>query len=263
MDPLITFLLYAALLVIVSMIGAYAPRFRTLSDSQTHLLISFSTGVFLGLLFLMLLPEAIEEAHGHGGYDLNIVFGATLLGFLAIMSIETYMKHKHMAGCSCECGEDRHSHKLTSTSSFIGLSIHAICDGLALAATFLAGEEVGLMATVGMCIHKFVVLMSLSSTMLLTDMKKKECMKRLLMFSMITPIAGLMFFFVLNGIDMDGITGLPLAFAAGTFMYVSLCNMLPEAFHRKKQDSKSYYLLILGILVILAMTLIFPHSHAH
>ena len=263
MDPLITFALYAALLVTVSMIGAYVPRFRTLGDSQTHLLISFSAGVFLGLLFLMLLPEAIEEAHGHGGYDLPLVMGAVLVGFLAMMSIETYMKHKHMACCSCECGEDRHSHKLTSTSSFIGLSVHAICDGMALAATFLAGEEVGLLATVGMCVHKFVVLMSLSSTMLLTDMRKKECMKRLFAFAMITPIAGLAFFFLLNGIDLEGLTGLPLAFAAGTFMYVSLCNMLPEAFHRKKQDSKSFYLLILGILVILVMTLLFPHSHAH
>lgn len=263
MDPLITFSLYALLLVAVSMLGAYAPRLRTLSDAQTHLLISFSTGVFLGLLFLMLLPQAIEEGHGHGGYDLPIVMGAVLVGFLTIMTLETYMKNRHMSGCGCECCEDRHSHRLISTSSFIGLSVHAICDGLALAATFLAGETVGLMATIGMCVHKFVVLMSLSSTMLLTDLKKKQCMKRLFVFSMITPVAGLLFFFVLNGIELDGYTGLPLAFAAGTFMYVALCNMLPEAFHRKKQNSKSYYLLVLGIALILLMVLLFPHSHAH
>ena len=78
---------------------------------------------------------------------------------------------------------------------------------------------------------------------------------------MITPIAGIMFFLILNDISLDGVTGYPLAFAAGTFMYVALCDMLPEAFHRKKQDSRSYYLIILGIIVILAMTLMFPHSH--
>ncbi len=260
MDPMIAFILYAVLLTAVSMAGAYLPRIKTLGDSQTHLLISFSTGVFLGILFLMLLPEAIEESE-HGGIEAEFTMGIVMLGFITIMSVETYLKHKHMSCCGCECGEDRHGHKLVSVSSFIGLSIHAVCDGLALAATFLAGETVGLMATIGMCIHKFVVLMSLSSTMLLTDLKKKECLKRLLGFSLITPIAGILFFLILNDISLDGVTGYPLAFAAGTFMYVALCDMLPEAFHRKKQDSRSYYLIILGIIVILAMTLMFPHSH--
>lgn len=262
MDPMILFLIYAALLVIVSMAGAYIPRLRTFGDSQTHLLISLSTGVFLGILFMMLLPEAIEEGE-HGGIETEILMGIVMLGFITVMSIETYLKHKHMAGCSCECGEDRHGHKLVSLSSFIGLSVHAICDGLALAATFLAGETVGLMATIGMCVHKFVVLLSLSSTMLLTDMKKKECMRRLLGFALITPVSGIVFFLVLNGISIDGFTGYPLAFAAGTFMYVALCDMLPEAFHRKKQDSRSYYLILLGIAIILVMTILFPHNHVH
>lgn len=262
MDPMILFLMYAALLVAISMFGAYIPRLKTLGDSQTHLLISLSTGVFLGILFLMLLPEAIEEGE-HGGIEAEVLMGIVMLGFITVMSVETYLKHKHMAGCGCECGEDRHGHKLVSLSSFIGLSVHAVCDGLALAATFLAGETVGLMATIGMCVHKFVVLLSLSSTMLLTDMKRKECMKRLLGFSLITPISGIVFFLVLNGISIDGFTGYPLAFAAGTFMYVALCDMLPEAFHRKKQDSRSYYLILLGIAIILVMTILFPHNHVH
>lgn len=260
MDSIIVFAGYALVLLAVSMAGAFIPHVRKLKDEQAHLLVALSTGIFLGLLFMMLLPEALEETE-HGGHDMHFAMYTILAGFVVIMLIEMVMKHRHMSGCSCQCCEDAHSHKITSISSFIGLSVHAACDGLALAATFLAGEEVGFLATVGMCIHKFVVLFSLSSTMLLTNMSRREMLRYLLGFSLITPLAGLLFFGLLSGFDLEGITGLPLAFAAGTFMYVALCDMLPEAFHRKNQDIRSFILILVGIAAIAVISLLFPHVH--
>lgn len=260
MDSMVTFLLYAVVLLVVSMAGACIPHIRKLKDGQAHLLVALSTGIFLGLLFLMLLPEALEEVE-HGGYDIHEAMYAILAGFVLIMLIEMVMKHRHMSACSCQCCEDAHSHRITSMSSFIGLSVHAACDGLALAATFLAGEEVGLMATIGMCIHKFVVLFSLSSTMLLINTDRRTSLLYLLGFSLITPIAGILFFLLFSGIEMEGLTGLPLAFAAGTFMYVALCDMLPEAFHRKNQDIRSFILIVAGIVLMAVFTTLFPHAH--
>ena len=40
-----------------------------------------------------------------------------------------------------------------------------------------------------------------------------------------------------------------------------MCDILPEAYHRKKQDLGSYGLVILGIVLILAFSLLFPHTH--
>ncbi len=258
MDSLVTFTLYSILLLVVSMAGAFLPRVKELDDKQAHLLVSLSAGIFLGLLFFLLLPEAIEECE-HGGVDVHVMMCAIAAGFIVILIIENLMKHRHMGTCSCECCQDAHSHKITSMSSFIGLSVHAACDGLALASTFMAGESVGLIATVGMCIHKFVVLFSLSTTMVLGDVDRPYA--RLFAFSLITPVAGIVFFLALSGIDIDEFTGIPLAFAAGTFMYVSMCDMLPEAFHRKKQDSASLALVIAGIVLILVFSLLFPHTH--
>ena len=261
MDAVLTFALYSLVLLLVSMAGAFLPRIKELNDRQAHLLMALSAGIFIGLLFFLLLPEAIHESE-HGGFNVHVVMYAIAAGFVLIMTVETMLKHRHMGGCSCECCQDNHNHKLMSMSSFAGLSIHAACDGLALAATFLAGEEVGLIATVGMCIHKFVVLFSLSTTMLLTDYSRKQALWRLFAFALITPLAGVVFFLALSGIgDLDGITGLPLAFAAGTFMYVALCDILPEAFHRKKQDLGSYGLVLLGIALIILFVLYFPHTH--
>ncbi len=280
MNTVIMFLIYSLAILAISMIGAYLPRMRTLSDRQIHLLVSLSTGIFIGLLFLMLLPEAFEkilhtafheaEEAGLAGHELfetlvaaiHPALYAILAGFLLILFINTWMKKRHMATCTCGCSSDTHSHKLTSLSSFAGLSVHAACDGLALAATFLAGGEIAALTTLSMCIHKFVVLFSLSSMTLVSDIPKKKSMRYLVMFGLITPISGLLFFGLLSGIDgWSNFTGIPLAFAAGTFMYVALCDMLPESFHRRDQSGKSLALLVVGILIILAMTLIFPHSH--
>lgn len=260
MDVVITFILFAILLLAVSMAGAVLPRMRDLSDRQAHLLLALSAGIFLGLLFFLLLPEAVHECED-GGFNIHEFAYALAAGFVLIMAVETYLKHRHMCTCDCQCCQEAHSHKLTSMSSFIGLSVHAACDGLALAAAFLAGEEVGLLTTVGMCIHKFVVLFSLSSTMVLTDYSKKQALIRLLAFALITPIAGLLFFGLFSGISTEGLTGIPLAFAAGTFLYVSVCDMLPEAFHRKGDDVRSIGLVILGLVLILLFTICFPHSH--
>jgi len=259
MDNLVTLILYSLGILAISMAGAYLPRVKTLSDRQIHLLVALSTGIFLGLLFLLLLPEALEECE-HGGIDTHDTMFALLAGFMLIMSVEIYLKHRHMDSCGCEC--DSHSHKLVSFSSMIGLSIHAACDGIALAATFLAGGEIAAITTVGMCIHKFVVLFSLSSITLVTDIPKKRSLRYLLAFSLITPLSGLLFFGVLDGVsDVEGLAGIPMAFAAGTFMYVALCDMLPEAFHRKKQDMKSFLLVLVGVAIIGAITIFFPHVH--
>ena len=260
MEAIVQFALYALLLLGVSAAAAYLPMAKTLKDSQLHLLIALAAGIFLGLLLFMLLPEAIEECE-HGDIDTHYAMMAVALGFLVILIINVILKEKHKATCGCECHGDLHGHRLTSMSSFVGLAIHAACDGLALAAMFMAGEEVGLMATIGLCIHKFVELFSLSSTMLLSDLGKKKSYRMLGAFSLITPVAGLVFFALFRDMEVEGTLGLPLAFAAGTLMYVTMCDMIPESFHRSKQNKMALALLIAGIVVMLAVALLFPHEH--
>ena len=110
MDTALNFLIYSLGILAISMIGAYLPRVRTLSDRQIHLLVALSAGIFIGLLFLLLLPEALEECE-HGGVDTHNAMMAILAGFLLIMAVETWLKHRHMNGCGYECGQDFHSHR--------------------------------------------------------------------------------------------------------------------------------------------------------
>jgi len=61
--------------------------------------------------------------------------------------------------------------------------------------------------------------------------------------------------------EVEGTLGLPLAFAGGTLMYVTMCDLIPEAFHREEKDLKSLALLLIGVGIMVALALLFPHSH--
>lgn len=260
MEVWATFLIYTLALLAVSALGAYMPFIRKLDDKQTHLLVALSTGIFLGILFFLLLPEAFGEGV-EGGWKIRDIAIVILIGFGVILTIDVILKHYHMVSCPCECHEDDHKHELTSVSAFIGLSIHACVDGLVLATTLIADPNIGFVALGGMCLHKFVELFSLSSTFHLSDKTKKQIIAYLTIFTLITPVAALFSFLVLNGVEVDGKVGIPLAFSAGTFMYVALCNMMPEAFHRKKQVLPSFIMVLIGLAIAAVVFLLFGHTH--
>ena len=260
METVLTFVIYTVALLAVSLLGAYMPYFRKLDDNQVHLLIAMSAGIFLGILFFLLLPEAVHESL-EGDIDIKYVMLTVLLAFLAILLVDVLIKHFHMASCPCECHKDQHKHRVGSFSAYIGLTIHAFIDGLILATTLLADSEIAWAALIGLCIHKFVELFSLSSTFLLSDEDKGTVMKYLLSFALITPIGAVISFLVLNGASVDGMIGIPMAISAGTFMYVALCDMVPEAFHRENQQLKSFVFLVIGIAIAAVVFLAFGHAH--
>ena len=258
MEPIVKFLLYSLLLIAVSFIGAYLPMIGKKKDERIHLMISLSAGIFIGLLMFMLLPEGLEECE-MGGINTQQALMYMAAGFLVIMAIEIVMKQHHIRTCCC--GEDHdhdHDYNMAPSSAFIGLAIHAACDGLSLAAMFMAGEETGLIFAVGLCVHKFVELFSLSSTMMLSHKDRKTSLRNLALFSFITPVAGLLFFLLFSGMEVEGTLGIPLMFAGGTLLYVVTCDIIPEAFHHEEHNTRSFLVLLLGVALMFAIAVFFP-----
>jgi len=252
MEPMIMFILYSALLVVFSAIGAYLPRATKMSEESIHLLIALSAGLFLGLLLFILIPEGLEESEEgdiSGHYAMMVLAAA----FLIVMAIESYVAHNSKT-------EESISHNVGSLGLYVGLGIHAVCDGLVLAALFMAGEAVGLMATIGLCIHKFADMFSLSSVTLISDSDNKKAMRRLLAFILITPIASILFYILMGDMELEGTIGIPLMVASGTMLYVTVCDVLPEAFHEGK-TLKSVGMVILGVVLMALFFVLFPHAH--
>jgi len=257
-DPLLILALFAVVIFAVSLLGAYLPLMVKAGPRLMHLMVAFSAGIFLGILFFMLMPEAFKETE-------NSMDAVTwiLIGFLIVLFINVALKQLHIGSCPCEeCNDDEHTHGLTSISAFAGLAIHAAIDGMILAIGISEGDEMGMMALLAIAIHKFVEVFSLSSTFMLTDYTKKKVMIYMLAFCLITPIAAFVSMPIVEIVhEME--VFVPLAIATGTFMYVTIYHLLPEAFHKQKDTLASSFLVLAGITLIAAIVLLLSIGGGH
>jgi len=184
-------------------------------------------------------------------------------GFLAVLFIDVFLKWKHMSSCPCEeCHDKDHVHEITSFTAFAGLAVHAVVDGIVVSIALVADPSIGAIALTGIALHKFVEVFALSSTFMLTDMKKKEAAVYLLLFSLITPIAAFASMPVVDILEnIDDSIFIPLAVATGTFLYVSIYALLPEAFHERRDSMISFALVVIGIVVIALISIALGEAH--
>lgn len=257
MDPYLVLLIFSLAIIAVSLLGAYLPAIKELGERRMHLMVALSAGIFIGILFFMLLPETFEEAT-----DAHDAVIWILVGFLIVLFIDVLLKQMHMNSCKCGREHDPHNHELISFSAFAGLAIHAAIDGMLLSVSLSAGDEVGLAALAAIAIHKFVEIFSLSSTFMLTKMGERKSMMYLSIFALITPVAA---FVTMPLVDLVSAVHvfIPLAIATGTFMYVGIYSLLPEAFHVRKDSLVSFALVIIGIVIIAVLSTLLGHGHVH
>ncbi|MDR0198128.1 MAG: ZIP family metal transporter, partial [Methanomassiliicoccaceae archaeon] len=248
MDPYLILLIFAAVVLAVSAAGAFLPRIVKFNIRQVHLMVAVSAGIFLGILFFMLLPETFHEAHGREMSAVTWIIG----GFLAVLFIDVLLKRMHMDVCPCEeCHDNDHRHEITSFTAYAGLAIHAAVDGMVISIALIADPHIGAVAMVGIGMHKFADSFALSSTFMLTGMKKKKITVYLIIFVLITPVAAFLSMPVVNILeDIGDSIFIPLAIATGTFMYVGIYALLPEAFHERRDSMVSFALVIVGIVAI-------------
>ena len=250
MDELLKVTIFAIVILLITLLAGRLPFRIKKSPSNLHLLITFSTGVMIGVLFIMLMPEALERTDD-AGYSFEIASYMILIGFVLLLVIDFFVKRYLQV--EENCAEEK-THTVTSLSAFAGLAIHSFFDGLALAAAFVAGEEVGIMVLIALCLHKAVVVFSLASTLLMSE-NKRSAWKFIVAFSVISPIATVVSYIGMNSGNMD-FAGPALCFSVGIFMFVTLCDMVPEAFHHKDKGFGQITVLILGLLLVAVVSAI-------
>ena len=241
MDSLTLLLLFSVLIVIVSLLGGSLPLLGKWDTVQLHLMAALSAGVFIGATFLILLPEAV------GSMDAGEALTLVMVGFVIILLIETILQHHHQEECDEHTAD--HQHILTSTTAFVGLSVHSTMDGFALGVAVVLGQELGTIVFLAILAHKAIDVFSLTTTFRLAEIRRKTAVMYMVLFSLITPTAALVAFPFIDWLQNIEI-GVPLALAGGTFMYVGIYDLLPEAFHEKHDHYKSFALVVLGIVAM-------------
>jgi len=231
----------ALLLLAVSLAGALPPLFRRWSERGLHLFVAVAAGIFLGTIFLHLLPELAGQGDAQVK-DAAPALGpwiAALAGLLLLFALERVW----LRGLAERSGANVHTGLWVAT--YLGLSLHSLTAGVALTA-ILHSEAAQTQFLLSYLVHKASESFSLATVMRLAHVKTGSALALLVCFAAIEPLA------LLGGSQVfehhPSIDGLLTGFACGTFLYVAVCDLLPEVFHGTERPRLKLAAVVLGVL---------------
>jgi zinc and cadmium transporter len=227
---------YGALIFCASALGGVLPlAFKGISEKFLKRYVSFGAGLLLGMALLHMLPEAAEW--------LPRTFGIWLLaGFLLLLILERFMMVH-------SCDEHGCSYHHIGVAAFMGLSVHGVIEGLALASSVVASPKLGPMIFLAILAHKVPAGFALSTLLRLASKSDRQIGLFTLGLAISGPIGIAMAYSLLNLEGLQEATGALLALSAGTFLYISACDLLPElhANHKERLPRLAFFLAGLAI----------------
>ena len=265
MSPLLLIVVYCVLILLASLAGGMVPLLIRLTHTKMQVAISFVAGLMLGVGLLHMLPHAIAEV---GMAGLDQVVACLLFGFLAMFFVERFFSFHH------HDVEDEHqshaAHELTWSGAAVGLTLHSVLAGIALAASVEAesgsGQQqfvVGLATFLVIFLHKPFDSMTLGTLMAVGDwpLRVRHLINGL--FALAIPVGAVLFYVGVGG--SQGAAGAALAwalaFSAGMFLCIAMSDLLPELQFHRHDRIKLSVALVLGLALAWAIGQFEPHGH--
>jgi zinc and cadmium transporter len=207
-------------------------------------LVSLSAGVLLGTALLQVLPEAFESGAGAHALFMTLLLG--LLFFFLLEKADLYRHGHHHEGD----GHEHHRHYDEEQAGrggwavLVGDSIHNFCDGVIIAAAFLADERLGWMTALAIVAHEipqevgdYIVLLNAGFTR-----------ARALLFNALSGLAsvagGVLGYLVVE--PWRELFPYLLVVAASSFVYIAVADLLPQLQRRLRWSDTLAQLAWLG-----------------
>jgi zinc and cadmium transporter len=210
-----------------------------LNPSWISRLVSFAVGALLGAVFVELLPHALEIGHAQP------VMITVLAGMLAFFLLEKLVLWRHAHGHDEHddaADETEHQHALhahpgtdggrSGLMILIGTSVHNFCDGIVIAAAFLADTALGVAATVAIVAHAVPQQVGDFAVLVHSGLPRAKALAWNVTVGIATLAGALAGFFALAG--MQQILPMVLAIAASSLLYVALADLIPSL-HRRPE----------------------------
>lgn len=295
MWPIILIAIYCLLVALASLAGGILPSRMRLSHTGMQAIMSFVGGLVLGVGLLHLLPHSFCQT---GSLDHTV--WAALAGLLTMFFlIRIFHVHQHgpveqAEACGhshCATSEDHkdhrhhdyptdgercvaHQHRYSWLGLFMGLALHTVIDGMAMAASVsvqahraAAGLSLFGMGTfLAVLLHKPLDAMSITTVMAAGGWSVRARNLVNLGFAMMCAVGAAAFYLGIQQFadSQQTILGWALGFAAGVFLCISLGDILPEVQFHAHDKAKLSTALVLGIALAYAIGFVEPaHQHGH
>jgi zinc and cadmium transporter len=273
MNGIGTLSLYTGAILAGALAGGALPLFGTARRSDV--LLSFSAGVMLGAAFFHMLPEAVEAS------GVNAI-PFVLAGFVLVYLLERFVLvhvcaepgpqpvaegaaadvhvhgapgHVHVHGDATGC-----TVHTMGLAAFLGMSLHTIGDGFALAAAS-AEANLGLLVFLAILAHKIPNAFSLSAILRAEGYSRPRALLMNAAFALMVPLGALSFVVLRAVIRVDTFTSIALAGSAGTFLHLSLSDILPDV-HRRGVAKWRLTIAVIAGLALMGALRFLRHGHA-
>ncbi len=253
MAPIVYSLIAAVCIMLVSLSGILftAKRMGGWMEKNLPLLATFSIGIF-AVITWGLFSEALE--HGAGlVVVISVVAGAALVKLLSTLIPEAHHHH--------DPHTDHGHSRIDARHIIMGDAVHNIGDGLLLVPAFIADTQLGIATAVGILLHELVQEISEYFILRESGYTKKEALIRNF-FASTSILIGIFLSAALSSVA--ALEAPLIGLSAGGFLYILLKDLVPHTLSsitKKGKGEKHIQALVLGILIMLGVNAILPHSH--
>jgi zinc and cadmium transporter len=274
MSPVWWLTIYCVLVLVASLMGGWLLLIIRPTHTRLQMAISFVAGLMLGIALLHFLPDADEQLH-----SLNQTAVWMLGGFLVMFFLQRFFHFHHHDSAEgdpedCDHGpavleepahdHEHHAHTLADKSArqlswvgtALGLTLHSLLDGLALAAAVEAGARghvqlAGLGVALVVILHKPFDAMAISALMTASGSSRFSRHVLNSLFALASPIGAVLFYLGASQFAGSDVVflGRALAFCAGTFLCIASSDLLPELQFHSHDRFKLSVALLAGLTV--------------
>jgi zinc and cadmium transporter len=232
-----------------------------LRASWIPMLVSFAIGTLLGAAFLEVIPHAFDQGDAH---EAAIAILGGIFGFFVLEKLMLW-RHCHTEDCEAhdphEAGTSAaaHDHGRSGSLIIVGDTIHNFVDGLLIAAAFLQGTELGIVAAVAIIAHEIPQEVGDFLILLHSGYSRARALAMNLLSSLATIVGGVLGYYGLQA--MEGLETALLGIVAASMIYVAVADLIP-GLHRRPQlrDGATQTVLIaLGIGCIAMVRALVSH----
>ncbi|CAG1001141.1 Zinc transporter ZupT [Burkholderiales bacterium] len=228
-------------------------------------LVSFAVGALLGAVFLEMLPHALEDGSAH---EVMLVVLAGLLAFFLLEKLVLW-RHSHGHEAHDDSAEEtEHQHALHAHGHdggrsghmiLIGNSVHNFCDGIVIAASFLADAALGYAATLAIVAHAVPQQVGDFAVLVHSGYARRRAFAFNIAAGLATLAGALAAYFALS--DMQQALPTVLAFAAASLLYVAVADLIPSLHRRPEpvETAKQSLLIAAGVGVIALVDALLQH----
>ena len=201
---------------VLSLVGGVLLLWREdFAKKISFYLVSFAAGALLGAAFFDLIPEALS-----GAGEKALV--SVLVGIFVIFFFERFLGWYHYHN-----GAPHEHHSFTVQSVLLGDTLHNFIDGVAIALAFAVSTEVGIATTFAVFVHEIPQEMGDFGIFIKKGYKRIKILFFNLMTALATLVGAVVTYLFLPWIS-ETVISYGLAITAGTFIYISTADLIPE-----------------------------------